>query len=51
MRGYGRWGRAIVASLRNRKLGRAPVRLTLTVTHPVNPGLSATRESAVLRPA
>jgi hypothetical protein len=50
VRGYGRWGRAIVASLRNRKLGRAPVRLTLTVTHPVNPGLAATRESAVLRP-
>jgi hypothetical protein len=51
VRGYGRWGRPIVASLRDRKLGRAPVRLTLTVTHPVNPGLSATRESAELRPA
>ncbi len=51
VRGYGRWGRAIVASLRDRKLGRAPVRLTLTVTHPVNPGLAVTRESAQLRPA
>ena len=51
VRGYGRWGRAIVASLRDRKLGRAPVRLTLTVTHPVNPGLAVTRESAELRPA
>ena len=51
VRGYGRWGRAIVATLRNRKLGRAPVRLTLTVTHPVNPGVPATRKSAVLRPA
>jgi hypothetical protein len=47
--GYGRWGRAIVASLRDRKLGRAPVRLTLTVTHPVNPGLSVSRQSGELR--
>ena len=38
IRGYGRWGRPIVASLKNRNLGRAPVRLTLTVSHPVNPG-------------
>ena len=51
VRGYGRWGRAIVASLRNRKLGKAPVRLTLTVTHPVNPGAPMTRESGELRPA
>jgi hypothetical protein len=49
VRGYGRWGRAIVASLRDRKLGRAPVRLTLTVTHPVNPGLSVSRQSGELR--
>jgi hypothetical protein len=47
--GYGRWGRAIVASLRDRRLGRAPVRLTLTVTHPVNPGLSVSRQSGELR--
>ena len=51
VRGYGRWAAPIVASLRNRKLGRAPVRLTLTVTHPVNPGRAATRESGELRPA
>jgi hypothetical protein len=49
-RGYGRWGRTIVASLSGRSLGRAPVRLTLTVTHPVNPGSSASRQSGELRP-
>ena len=50
VRGYGRWGRPIVASLTGRPLGRAPVRLTLTVTHPVNPGSTATRQSGELRP-
>ena len=50
VRGYGRWGRPIVASLRNRSLGKAPVRLTLSVTHPVNPGTPVTRTSLVLRP-
>ena len=40
----------IVASLRNRSLGKAPVRLTLSVTHPVNPGTPVTRTSLVLRP-
>ena len=50
VRGYGRWGRPIVASLTGRRIGRAPVRLTLTVTHPVNPGASATRQSGELRP-
>jgi hypothetical protein len=49
VRGYGRWGRAIVASLEGRKLGRGPVTLTLTVTHPVNPGTSVSRISAALR--
>ena len=48
--GYGRWGRTIVASLTGRRIGTAPVRLTLTVTQPVNPGLPATRESGELRP-
>ena len=48
--GYGRWGRTIVASLTGRRIGTAPVRLTLTVTHPVNPGIPATRESGELRP-
>jgi hypothetical protein len=51
VRGYGRWGRTIVASLTGRKLGHAAVRLTLTVTHPVNPGAAATRVSGELRPA
>jgi hypothetical protein len=50
VRGYGRWGRTIVASLTGRRLGRAPVRLTLSVTHPVNPGATASRESGELRP-
>ena len=50
VRGYGRWGRPIVATLRNRSLGKAPVRLTLSVTHPVNPGTPVTRTSVVLRP-
>jgi hypothetical protein len=50
VRGYGRWGRPIVASLTGRRIGRAPVRLTLTVAHPVNPGATATRQSAELRP-
>jgi hypothetical protein len=49
VRGYGRWGRPIVASLGERKLGRAPVTLTLTVTHPVNPGTSVSRTSLTLR--
>src|SRR5262245_5675193 len=49
VRGYGKWGRPIVASLRDRKLGRAPVRLTLTIAHPVNPGSTVTRESGELR--
>ena len=50
VRGYGRWGRPIVASLKGRSIGRAPVRLTLTVKHPVNTGASATRQSGELRP-
>jgi hypothetical protein len=49
--GYGRWGRTIVASLTGRRIGQAPVRLTLTVTHPVNPGAVASRASGELRPA
>ena len=39
VRGYGRYARPLVASLKGRKLGRAPVRLSLTVVHPVNPGV------------
>jgi len=51
VRGYGRYRRAIVASLKGRKLGKAPVRLSLTVVHPVHPGTPVTRQSGELRPA
>ena len=50
VRGYGRYGRTLVASLNGRKLGNAPVRLSLTVVHPVHPGTTATRQSGELRP-
>ena len=50
VRGYGRYGRTLVASLNGRKLGNAPVRLSLTVVHPVHPGTPATRQSGELRP-
>jgi len=51
VRGYGRWGRPIVASLKGRGLGRTPVRLRLRVSQPVNPGVPLARFSAILRPA
>ena len=50
VRGFARYGRTTVASLAGRKLGAAPLRLSLTVTQAVNPGASATRESGELRP-
>ena len=50
VRGYGRWGRPLVATLEGRRLGRAPVRLALTLVHPVNPGTPTVRESGELRP-
>ena len=50
VRGYARYGRTTVASLTGRKLGKAPLRLSLTVTQAVNPGASTTRESGELRP-
>ena len=50
VRGFARYGRTTVASLAGRKLGTAPLRLSLTVTQAVNPGASATRESGELRP-
>jgi hypothetical protein len=50
VRGYARYGRTTVASLAGRKLGAAPLRLSLTVTQAVNPGASATRQSGELRP-
>ena len=51
VRGYGRYGRTLVASLNGRRIGRAPVRLSLTVVHPLHPGATATRQSGELRPA
>jgi hypothetical protein len=48
VRGYGRAGAPVVASLRGRKLGSGAVRFSLTLTHPVNPGAPVTRESRVL---
>ena len=51
VRGYGRYGRTLVASLQGRRLGSAPLRLSLAVTQAVNPGATATRESGELRPA
>ena len=45
--GYGRAGTPIIASLRGRRLGTGQIRLTLTLTQPVNPGLPATVESGV----
>jgi hypothetical protein len=46
--GYGRAGAPIVASLRGRKLGTGQIRLSLTLTQPVNPGVPSTRESPAL---
>jgi hypothetical protein len=48
LRGYGRAGIPSVASLRGRKLGTGAVKLSLTLTHPVNPGEPVSRESRVL---
>jgi hypothetical protein len=50
-RGFGPAGRALVASLGKAKLGNAPLRLRLTVVHPVNPGTPTVVASGVLRPA
>ena len=49
VRGYGRAGAELFATLRGRKLGKGLIKLALTVTHPVNPGLATTRESGELR--
>lgn len=48
VRGYARAGDQAIASLQGRRLGVAPVRLVLTVTHPVNPGSPVIRESREL---
>jgi len=49
--GYGRADTTIVASFGKTKLGTTPVRLRLTLVHPVNPGTPASVTSAILRPA
>jgi len=46
--GYGRAGTPLTASLKGRKLGRGSIVLSLTTSHPVNPGVPLTRESAPL---
>jgi hypothetical protein len=48
MVGYGRAARAIVVSLKGRKLGIGQVRFSITLTHPLNPGVPQTRESGTL---
>ena len=47
-RGYGRAGVTLKPSLKGASLGQGAFRLQLTLTHPVNPGLPAVRESAEL---
>ena len=46
--GYGRAGLPIVVSLTGRKLGTGPVRFSLTLSQPVNPGAPQTQESATV---
>ena len=48
VRGYARAGTPTLSSLTGRKLGTTPVRISLTLTHPVNPGIPQTRESRTL---
>jgi hypothetical protein len=48
VRGFGIAGSPVVASLRGRTLGTAPVRLQLTLVHPVNPGTPSVTESDTL---
>jgi hypothetical protein len=46
--GYGLTATPVVASLKGRKLGLAPIRFSLTLRQPVNPGVPQTRESTIL---
>ncbi len=46
--GYGRAGAPVVVSLKGRKLGTGPIRFSITLNHPVNPGVPQTRESTTL---
>ena len=49
--GYGRADEPLVASFGKKKLGATPVRLRLTLVHPVNPGTPESVTSGILRPA
>jgi hypothetical protein len=49
--GYGRADTPLVASFGKKKLGATPVRLRLTLVHPVNPGTPESVTSGILRPA
>jgi hypothetical protein len=49
--GYGRADTPLVASFGKAKLGTTPVRLRLTLVHPVNPGTPESVTSGILRPA
>ena len=46
--GVGRAGTPVVTSLKGRKLGTGSVRFSITLTHPVNPGVPQTRQSVPL---
>ena len=46
--GYGRAGLPLVASLNGRRLGTGQIKLMLSLSHPVNPGVPQTRESRAL---
>ena len=46
--GYARAGVVTLASLKGRKLGSGAIKFTLTLRHPVNPGIPQTRRSASL---
>jgi hypothetical protein len=46
--GYGRAGTPVTASLKGRRLGSGQVKLSLTLTQPVNPGIPQVLESSTL---
>ena len=49
--GYGPADSTLVASFGKTNLGKMPVRLRLTLVHPVNPGTPESVTSGILRPA
>ncbi len=49
--GYGRADTTLLASFGKARLGKTPVRLRLTLVHPVNPGTPESVTSGILRPA